>query len=305
MDVISTFHKNRVVVDSCVVCLTDDIQHFLTVKDHSISGENFQIAICNSCGFRFTQDPPTELECGAYYQSENYVSHSDTSTGLIHKIYHIVRNVMLGRKYKLIRSLGGNRSLLDLGSGTGYFPYYMQQKGYDVTGIEVDDKARKYSIDKFGLNVGTPQDLKSGNIGRSFGYITLWHVLEHLYDPDQYFRLFADLLEQEGHLIIAVPNHKSYDAKVYKDFWAAYDVPRHLWHFHPSTLEHLAVRNGFQVVDKKSMPFDPFYNSMLSEKYRNRSFGMIRALFVGTIALLRGWLDVDKASSVIYILRKK
>lgn len=295
----------RIEIKTCVACLSKDVQMYITLEDHSISKEKFNIAQCNQCGFKFTQDPPAEDDCGRYYQSDNYVSHSDTSEGLINKIYHIVRNVMLSRKFGLIRSLKSKKTLLDVGSGTGYFPHYMKVKGYEVTGIEVDDKARNYSITKFGLEVYTPDDFKSGKIKGTFGFITLWHVLEHLYEPDEYLQLFSKHLEEGGHLIIAVPNHDSYDAKVYKAYWAAYDVPRHLWHFHPKSLQILAARNGFEVLAKKSMPFDPFYNAMLSEKYLGRSLGLLRALFHGKMALFSGWLNVDKASSVIYVLKKK
>lgn len=296
---------SRIKIESCVACLSKEIMPLMMIKDHSISKETFLLAKCNKCGFRFTQDPPSESACGVYYQSENYVSHSDTSSGFINKLYHIVRNIMLGKKYQLIKSLGGKNTLLDMGSGTGYFPDFMRKKGYNVTGIEVDDKARNYSKAKFGLDVFTPEDLKKGIINQSFGFITLWHVLEHLYQPDEYLQLFSKLLEKDGHLIIAVPNQDSYDAKVYKAYWAAYDVPRHLWHFNPTSLQILAERNGFEIIAKKSMLFDPFYNAMLSEKYLGRSFGVLRALFHGKMALFNGWIDVDKASSIIYILKKK
>lgn len=295
----------KINIDTCAVCLSKDVTTIMQIKDHSISGEMFNIAQCGQCGFRFTQDPPSEADCGPYYQSEDYVSHSDTSTGIIFKIYHIVRNVMLGRKYRLLESLQGEKTLLDVGSGTGYFPHFMQEKGYRVTGIEVDDKARNYSIDKFGLSVFRPDDLKNGLINETFGFITLWHVLEHLYQPDEYLQLFAKHLKSDGYLIIAVPNHLSYDAKKYQTYWAAYDVPRHLWHFHPQAIQILAERNGFEVIKKESMPFDPFYNAMLSEKYKGNRFGLLSGMFTGKIALFKGWFNVNKASSVIYVLRKK
>ena len=296
----SEIHTNH-----CTACLSSDTNFYLNIKDHSISGEDFIINECNNCGFRFTSNPPEEIACGKYYQSENYISHSDTKTGLISKVYHWVRNVMLGRKYHLLQSLDANRNLLDVGSGTGYFPDFMQKKGYNVIGIEVDDTARNYSISKFGLNVLSPNQLKNKELKSTFGFITLWHVLEHLYNPDEYMSLFSELLDANGYLIIAVPNHQSHDAKTYKDFWAAYDVPRHLWHFSPKSLEVFAERNGFKLIKKELMPFDPFYNSLLSEKYKAGILQFISGLFTGLIALIKGYLNVDHASSIIYILQKK
>lgn len=295
---------SRIEIGTCAVCLSKDITSVMDVKDHSISGEMFTIGQCNQCGFRFTENPPSEASCGPYYQSEDYISHSDTSSGFVFKVYHIVRNLMLGRKYQLLQSLNTTKTLLDVGSGTGYFPNYMQAKGYKVVGVEIDDKARNYSIEKFGLTIYQPDDLKKGHIQEKFGYITLWHVLEHLYNLDDYLKLFAQHLNPDGYLIIALPNHHSFDAQIYKDYWAAYDVPRHLWHFHPQALQKLANRNGFEVVRKESMPFDPFYNAMLSEKYKGSFLSFFKAMFVGKIALFKGWYNVNYASSVIYVLRK-
>lgn len=291
-------------VQVCAACLSHDVKKVMEVKDHSISKENFTISECNQCGFRFTQDPPTESDCGRYYQSEDYISHSDTSTGLIFKVYHWVRNIMLGKKFKLIQSLKGSKTLLDVGSGTGYFPAFMKERGYQVMGIEVDDQARKYSQQKFGLDVMPPAAMKDESIRQTFGFITLWHVLEHLYQADDYMQYFYNLLEQDGHLVIAIPNFHSYDATHYEQFWAAYDVPRHLWHFHPKAFEVFAHRNHFKIIKKEGMPFDPFYNSMLSAKYKQSSLGMIGGMWTGCIALLKGMSNVNKASSVIYVLQK-
>ena len=295
----------RVFVEECVVCLSKDIKQLDQIKDHSISGDEFFLAECNSCGFRFTQNPPTEENCGPYYQSEEYISHSDTSSGFIFKVYHWVRNIMLGIKSNLLIQLNAKKSLLDIGSGTGYFLDHMQKKGFEISGIEIDDTARNYSTEKFNIEVNHPSVLREGKIDKKFGYITLWHVLEHLYQPDDYWNNFFKLLDDDGFLIIAVPNFKSYDASHYGTFWAAYDVPRHLWHFNPSTLQRMAERNNFELINKKMMYFDPFYNAMLSEKYKKTSFGLIRGGVIGMISLLNGLLDVNKASSVIYILKKK
>nr|HMU04853.1 class I SAM-dependent methyltransferase [Saprospiraceae bacterium] len=139
---------------------------------------------------------------------------------------------------------------------------------------------------------------------QKFGYITLWHVLEHLYDPNAYLQKFHSLLDHNGYLIIAVPNHACFEAKYYGTYWAAYDVPRHLWHFTPETLEKIAVRNNFKLIEKKMMPFDPFYNSLLSEKYKNSTLGLLQGFTIGFVSYLKGLINVNKSSSVIYVLKK-
>jgi 2-polyprenyl-3-methyl-5-hydroxy-6-metoxy-1,4-benzoquinol methylase len=289
---------------NCQVCQSSAIQAVTQIKDHSITKETFELHKCTECGFLFTQNAPEESESGRYYQSEDYISHSNTSKGLVSRLYHVVRDIMLGRKFGLVNSLGSKKNLLDVGSGTGYFLNFMKQRGYATFGIEIDEKAREFSKKQFGLDVNTPEYLKNGGINQKFGYITLWHVLEHLYDPNAYLQTFYNLLEDDGHLIIAVPNHACFEAKYYGTYWAAYDVPRHLWHFTPETLEKIATRNRFKLITKKMMPFDPFYNSLLSEKYKNSTLGLIQGFTIGFVSYLKGLMDVNKSSSVIYVLKK-
>jgi len=293
-----------ILIKNCQVCGSSSLTAVSEIKDHSITKEKFELYKCGVCGFSFTQNPPEESESGRYYQSEDYISHSNTSTGVVSRLYHMVRDIMLGRKYKLVQDLGADKSLLDIGSGTGYFLNYMKQKGYFTSGIEIDDKARNFSIKQFGLDVNTPEHLKNGGIKQKFGYITLWHVLEHLYDPNAYLQTFHSMLDVNGYLIIAVPNHNCFEAKYYGTYWAAYDVPRHLWHFTPETLKKIANNNHFTLVDKKMMPFDPFYNAMLSEKYKQSTLGLAQGFAIGFVSFIKGYLNVNKSSSVIYVLKK-
>ena len=293
-----------ILIKNCQVCGSSSLAPVLEVKDHSITKEKFELHKCVDCGFLFTQNPPAESDSGRYYQREDYISHSNTSKGLVSMMYHKVRDIMLGRKFNLLEALGTEKSLLDIGSGTGYFLNYMKQKGYLTSGIEIDDKAREFSIKQFGLDVNTPDHLKSGDIKQKFGYITLWHVLEHLYEPNTYLQTFHQMLDDNGYLIIAVPNHDCFEAKYYGSFWAAYDVPRHLWHFTPETLEKIANKNQFTLVDKKMMPFDPFYNAMLSEKYKRSILGLLQGFVIGFISFIKGYFNLKKSSSVIYVLKK-
>ncbi|MCE2789789.1 MAG: class I SAM-dependent methyltransferase [Saprospiraceae bacterium] len=288
----------------CPVCDNASFTKWKDVKDHSISGEVFPLADCSNCGLRCTLQAPDESVCGVYYQSQEYISHSDSREGFVFRLYHIVRNVMLSRKAKLVTQWTKEKTLLDVGCGTGYFAGHMAKRGYHTTGVEVDDQSRNYAQQKFGIPVYPPSDMFNGNIGGRFSVITLWHVMEHLYNPGKYWELFHEKLEENGVLIIAVPNRDGVDATWYDTFWAGYDVPRHLWHFTPSTMTKLASRYGFYLQSMKSMPFDPFYNALLSEKYKKSALGWIKAIFIGFSALTAGLISTKKASSIIYVFKK-
>jgi 2-polyprenyl-3-methyl-5-hydroxy-6-metoxy-1,4-benzoquinol methylase len=241
---------------------------------------------------------------GQYYQSEDYISHSNTKEGFINKAYHFVRKIMLSRKYNLIKNLYKGKDILDIGCGTGYFLDFMKRKQYLTLGVEADMKARAHGIKEFGLNILPPDDLFNGSIKNKFGIISLWHVLEHLYNPEKYMKAIRELLKDDGHLIIAVPNCSSYDAEVYKNYWAGYDVPRHLWHFTPETIDLFVKKLGFKIVELKRLPFDPFYVALLSEKYKESGLGFIKGGLIGLMSLVKSFFNVRKSSSIIYILKK-
>ena len=288
----------------CPVCFSKDLKLALPTHDHSVSKEDFQLHDCQACGFRFTQHIPVPEEIGRYYKSEDYISHSDTKEGLVNKLYHFVRDFMLERKFKLVNQLSNHKSLLDIGCGTGYFANHVKNKGYRVEAVEVDADARAFAKKNFNLDIQPTDALFNNKLKAPFGTITMWHVLEHVHDLDAYFKTISQLLEDDGHLVIAVPNHTSYDGTYYKDYWAAYDVPRHLWHFSPSTMQKLAERNGFKIKTHATLPFDCFYVALLSEKYKGNSLFMLSGFIRGGISYLKSLMDVKQSSSVIYVMEK-
>jgi SAM-dependent methyltransferase len=289
----------------CPLCSSEKIFLHFRCVDHFISKEVFEIYKCPSCSFEFTRDYPEETEIGQYYISDNYISHTDTSKGFSNKVYRMARGVMLRIKKRIIENATGLKkgSLLDIGSGTGHFAGTMKKAGWQVKAIEINEKARDSSISHFGLEIIDPERITTFE-ANSFDCITLWHVLEHFHDP---FKLTSDiirLLRPGGWCIIALPNCSSYDAEYYKSCWAAYDVPRHLWHFSPSTFRIFSEKTGFLIEKVRNLPLDVFYISILSERYR----GSVPAFLTGMLkALLFALLSVfnkRKSSSLIYILRK-
>ena len=297
---------NKLYIDKCPVCGQTKFNKVMTCTDHYATGESFDLCRCMDCGFLFTQDFPVEAEIGKYYETPEYISHSDTRKGLMNSVYHMVRKLMLSRKAKLVKECSHLEcgSILDIGTGTGYFINKMKELRWNVSAIEKSQQARNFAKEHFNIEVNSPEELYS-LLDSSFDVITLWHVMEHLEQLNKTWETINRILNDNGVLIVAVPNCESYDAKKYRDMWAAYDVPRHLWHFTPTTISKLASKHGFALTERYPMPFDAFYVSMLSEKYKKKSFTFIRGLLTGTMAWLSSLSSKDKSSSMIYIFRKK
>jgi 2-polyprenyl-3-methyl-5-hydroxy-6-metoxy-1,4-benzoquinol methylase len=289
---------------TCPLCRKSNLRLHLSTTDYSISKEPFDLFRCGDCDFIFTQNAPDEAHIGKYYESDDYISHSDTKRGVVNRLYHVARDFMLSQKWNLLRRLSDGKKLLDLGSGSGYFLNFMKSKGYAVAGVEVSDSAVTFSKERFGLDVRSPLEFLTNYGEKNFDIVTMWHVLEHLHDSDAYLQQVHKILKTNGLLVIAVPNCSSYDATHYQKFWAGYDVPRHLWHFTPKTLRTIADRNGFKVETIKKLPLDPFYNAMLSEKYKKNPLFLPAGFLFGMLAYLTSVFNIERASSPIYILKK-
>jgi 2-polyprenyl-3-methyl-5-hydroxy-6-metoxy-1,4-benzoquinol methylase len=290
----------------CPVCNSNAIQKVLDIKDYTVSQEIFEVWHCNNCSFRFTQNIPSASNIGPYYQSANYVSHSDTQEGFIHRAYHMVRTHTLKVKRQLIQQVTGKNAgdLIDVGAGTGAFSKTMKDANWNVTGLEPDDTARKNALEINGLELLSPDHLYHFP-ENSYDAITMWHVLEHVHDLHGYLEKFHSILRKDGKLVIAVPNYTSYDATVYQQYWAAYDVPRHLYHFSPESMTQLAKSKGFRIKTIKPMWFDSYYVSMLSEQYKRGKNNYLSAVWNGLISNLNSLFKPKKCSSVIYILEKQ
>lgn len=291
--------------DKCPLCLSEKTDSYLRVKDHFLSKEEFEIFRCDDCGFIFTQDHPDEIAISDYYKSEDYLSHNDGKRSISASLYRIVRSLMLKRKRRIVKKFSGLNSgaLLDIGSGSGHFASFMKRKGWKVSGIEINRKAREESSKKFDIQVFDPDQISS-LASVSFDCITLWHSLEHFQDPFKYAGEIKRLLKPEGVCILALPNSASCDADYYTEFWGAWDVPRHLWHFNPETFGAFSGKSGFTLKDTLSLPLDVFYISTLSEKYRSSALYYISGIIKGAWFSLLSSFKKERSSSMIYILSK-
>ena len=289
----------------CPVCLAKNIAPQLTTKDYTVSQKEFVVWHCSNCTARFTQDVPEQNEIGMYYQSDNYISHSDTKKGFINTLYHAVRKRTLNKKKQLVIDKVGmlKGEILDIGCGTGAFLNTMKTAGWGITGVEPDEIARKKAQELYNINPQQPDKLFQLQPAL-YHAITMWHVLEHVHELHAYIKQLANLITPQGKIFIAVPNYTSKDAAIYKEHWAAYDVPRHLYHFSPASMQQLLTAYNLKLFTIKPMWYDSFYVSMLSEKYKNGKGNIIKAFCYGFISNLKAMGDKSKCSSVIYVISK-
>ena len=268
-------------------------------KDYLVSQENFTLIFDKDSDMLITEPQPKNLE--KYYDPKNYISHSDDKNSFIEKVYQQVKKITLNKKVKLIDQYSlDEKILLDIGCGTGEFLAYAKNKNWNTVGVEVNQNARNKASNKNLKIYKSLEDLPN----RQFNIISLWHVLEHLPNLNEKISLIKTKLDDNGTLIIAVPNYKSYDAKHYKEFWAAFDTPRHLWHFSQDAIKILFEKHNFKVTKTLPMYFDSFYVSLLSEKYKNGKSNYLKAFYRGLISNIKAKSN-GEYSSLIYILKKK
>ncbi|MBC9797287.1 class I SAM-dependent methyltransferase [Sinomicrobium weinanense] len=276
---------------------------YLKCKDHTVSGKSFSLVPDENHKMLRTSPAPGVEELPEYYKSEDYISHTDARRSWFEKIYHLVKNYALKQKLKYINAENPEKGmLLDIGAGTGDFLTVAKNDGWKVSGTEPNASARKRAGEKgVSLIEKTDASFVRKHIS-SYDVITMWHVLEHVPNLEEQLQELKELLKKSGTLFIAVPNFRAYDAKHYGAYWAAYDVPRHLWHFSADAIRSLFSEKGMKVVRTIPMKFDAFYVSLLSEKYKNGKMNFFRALWTG-------WLSNRKAartgeySSLIYVIK--
>jgi 2-polyprenyl-3-methyl-5-hydroxy-6-metoxy-1,4-benzoquinol methylase len=274
--------------------------HFLTVQDHSVSKETFDLYHDTNLDMLVTSPQPSLENLGRYYESEDYISHTDNKRSLFEKAYHFVKGIALKNKLELInREQITKGSILDIGAGTGDFLSVAKNDGWNTTGIEPSERAKAIAIGKGISFVDNTSDLVEG----SFDVITMWHVLEHVPDLDFQIKELKRLLKPTGTLVIAVPNFKSFDAKHYGAFWAAYDVPIHFWHFSKNAIKLLFEKEEIALKNVLPMKFDSFYVSLLSEKYKTGKMNYPKAFFIGLLSNFKAKQNLEY-SSHIYVLKK-
>ena len=279
--------------------LQENLIPFLECKDYTVSGERYSVLRNSMYDLLVTSPVPKDLE--NYYQSDAYISHTDAKNTLLDKVYQAVKSHAIRKKVALINSFSTTqKTLLDIGAGTGDFLQECLQNNWEAFGVEPNLKAREIAKNK---NVILEKDL-SFFANQKFDVITLWHVLEHIENLEIYIQTLKNQLNENGTLLIAVPNHKSFDAAYYGKYWAAYDVPRHLWHFSQTSIQKIFEHISMKVVKVLPMKFDSYYVSLLSEKYKNGKMNVFKSFWIGFLSNRKA-KKTSEYSSLIYVIKNQ
>jgi len=288
-------------INNCPICNSKNLSFWRSAIDHNVSQDEFKISQCSNCNFKFTNPIPTENTIGEYYKSDTYISHSATKKGVINKIYHVVRTRAIKQKETLISSFSSNKTLLDIGCGTGDFLGYCKKNNWNTIGLEPDEDARKLAKSNNNIQA-LPLDELYTIKSESKDTITMWHVLEHVYNLNQDIEEYKRILKPGGHLVVAVPNCSSHDADHYKEHWAALDLPIHLYHFTPNDIKRLMENHQLELIKVLPMKFDSYYISMMSEKYKGGN--ILTGFWRGFISNIKAKKTKNTYSSQIYVIQK-
>lgn len=273
-------------------------KHFLNVKDHSVSQETFELLYNEELDMLITHPQPSLEKLPSYYESTDYISHTDGKKSLFEKMYQFVKGIALKNKLKLINSLSEKGTILDIGAGVGDFLLTAKNDGWKIVGIEPSEKAKAIAINKGVSFVNDLTEIED----HSIDIITMWHVLEHVPNLEHQITELKRMIKPNGTIIIAVPNFNSFDANYYGKYWAAFDVPIHLWHFSKTAIQKLFAQHNLELTKVLPMKFDSFYVSLLSEKYKTGKMNFINAFFIGLKSNRYGSKN-NEYSSHIYILK--
>jgi 2-polyprenyl-3-methyl-5-hydroxy-6-metoxy-1,4-benzoquinol methylase len=283
-------------ITTCPVC-ESPLDSYMETKDFFGQQEGFELLKCPSCGLIETNPQPDPKEILKYYKSNSYVSHGQSKGYIFDQVYRKIQKRNHLYKYKhIVKHKGKGNLLLDYGAGNGSFATYMQHRSFEVTAVEPDQEAIK-GLDQKIHNHSSLQDING-----PFDVITSFHVVEHVHELDTLFGLLKKNLAPDGVLMLALPNYQSYDAQYYQEYWAGYDVPRHLHHFTRSSLYQQCQKFELKIVDTQPLIFDSYYVSLLSEQYKKSKFALIRGGY-------HGWKSNRKArktglySSLLYIIK--
>jgi 2-polyprenyl-3-methyl-5-hydroxy-6-metoxy-1,4-benzoquinol methylase len=246
---------------ACPVCHDARSDFFAWGRDRlfRLAQGRFSLRRCLSCGSVYQDPLPKESELSAFYP-ELYWWEAESGppcggTRFLSRLEETYREFVARDHVRFLERCAGRgssegRPLLDIGCGSGTFLSLARRRGFACCGMDASDRAAALARKQYGL------DVRQGSVGaaiweeRSFDFVTMFHVLEHLADPGAGLRYARRLLKPGGSLIVQVPNVASYQARAFRQRWYGIDVPRHVVNFTPPALELLLRKTGYEIARK-------------------------------------------------------
>jgi len=264
-------------------------------KDYIKRDKEFLIYKDSLSGILWT-DLPTNHSHKSSYDSIKYTPHAKPKR-LFHRIYIISQNIMMYyKRLRLGREIIISKRALDFGSGDGAFFKFMSSASFKMDALDPLFKAKYIEHENFYSNLSEVAD-------NQYDMVFMWHSLEHIPLLETTINEVYKKIKDNGSLIIAVPNHKSFDSIYYKEAWAALDAPRHLWHFTTSSIKKIMLKYKFKLKRSFSLPLDAYYISYLSAKNKKSPLPITEGILIGTISNLIGIFSGQFSSST-YVFRK-
>jgi SAM-dependent methyltransferase len=207
-----------------------------------VTAEWFHVGFCKDCRLNVTVPQPPESEIGRYYPPAYY----GTGDRYLPVIEWLLDRMYRMRLKRVTSGVTPGRAL-DIGCGRGLLLARLRDMGWEVQGTELSETSARYGREVLNLDIET-KNLGDANFpDASFDLVIIWHVLEHLYAPQETLREIHRILKPDGAFLVAVPNFSSWEARFGKRHWFHLNVPGHLTHFSKQTLERDLKEAGFEV----------------------------------------------------------
>jgi 2-polyprenyl-3-methyl-5-hydroxy-6-metoxy-1,4-benzoquinol methylase len=236
----------------CEICGADMPQPVAARADLLFGGPTvYTMCRCGSCGVLYQHPRPTAATIGNLYPPDTSYPSYRKAVQAEPLLKRIDRRYGLAKRCRLVTRHHAPGRLLDVGCATGDFISEMRrQPGWEIVGVEPGPSAARYAAATTGVPVvrGVLNDASFAD--GSFDVVTMWDVLEHVYQPRAVIAEAARLLRPGGLLIVNHPNTESVDRALFGRLWVGYELPRHLYLFPPELLRSLVAEHGLREVEQ-------------------------------------------------------
>lgn len=242
----------------------------------------FRVVRCSACALTYLNPRPDISSIGGFYPSQTYWGKSVTASVALDSDWRKKREEDYSFLYQRIFSYKNSGSIYDIGAGTGVFLSKFQEEGWIVAGNELSADAVGFARKIYRVRLKVGDLIPSKNSRKKYDVVTLNNALEHLYNPTETLHAVRHLMEDDGIVVITVPNQGSLGWKLFSKNWYALQPPRHLYHFSESTLKMTLAKTGFTPLSISygywTHNYATLFESMrilLSPKFKKASRGGI------------------------------